>query len=72
MLKENAERVKRLTTGEIWLFIIGRVLAAFGLGVWFALLWPASSARAIGTTALVVGLICLAAALPGLFRKGPS
>ncbi len=33
MLDSNAVRVKNLTGMEIWLFIIARVLAGFGLGV---------------------------------------
>ena len=33
MLAWNQRKVRQLTPGELWLFIIGRVLVAFGLGV---------------------------------------
>jgi hypothetical protein len=68
MLKWNAGKVKNLTGAEIWLFIIGRVLAAFGLGVLAVRYYP-QFAKPLGLPALAVGLVLLLVAGKGLFRR---
>jgi len=71
MLNWNAGRVKNLTGTEIWLFIVGRALAAFGLGILFVRYFP-QIAEPLGIPALVIGLIVFLIAAKGLFRKGSS
>jgi len=45
MLEGNRSRVQNLTSLEIWLFIIGRVLVAFGVGVLAMIYLPATAAN---------------------------
>jgi hypothetical protein len=67
MLDSNAVRVKNLTGMEIWLFIIARVLAGFGLGVLGVRYFP-QIVGPLGFPTLVVGLILFAIAAKGLRR----
>jgi hypothetical protein len=72
MLNWNASKVKNLTGAEIWLFIVGRVSVAFGLGVLAARCFP-QIANPLGFPAVVVGLLLLAFAARGMFRHpGPN
>ena len=71
MLTANHRRVQRLTPTEVWLFIVGRVLAAFGVGILFARYQP-RLAGALAWPAVVVGVLCLAVAARGLRRAAPS
>ena len=68
MLEGNRRRVQNLTGLEIWLFIIGRVLVAFGVGVLAMVYVPAVAAN-LAWPAVVVGLLALVVASRGLFRK---
>ncbi len=70
MLEGNRSRVQNLTSLEIWLFIIGRVLVAFGVGVLAMIYLPAAAAN-LAWPALVAGLVALIVASRGLFRKRP-
>jgi hypothetical protein len=67
MLEQNATRVKNLTGVEIWLFIIARVLAGFGIGVLASRYFP-QVANPLGMPALVVGVVLFVVASRGLFR----
>ena len=67
MLVWNQQKVRQLSPGEIWLFIVGRVLAAFGAGVLLAAYIP--SADGVGWAALIVGIVLLVLAGKGMFRK---
>jgi hypothetical protein len=67
MLKANHRRVQRLTPVEMWLFIIGRVLAAFGVAILIARYQP-RLAGSLAWPALLAGVLCLAVASRGMFR----
>jgi hypothetical protein len=71
MLNWNAGKVKNLTGAEIWLFIIGRVLTAFGVGVLCVRYYP-RIAGPLGFPAAVVGLLLLVVAAKGLLRRPTS
>jgi hypothetical protein len=47
MLERNRSRVQNLTGLEVWFFILGRVLLAFGLGVLAMAYVPAFAAVAV-------------------------
>jgi hypothetical protein len=68
MLNWNAQKVKSLTGAEIWLFIIGRGLAAFGAGILSVRYLP-QIAEPLGIPAVVLGLLLLVVAAKGLFRR---
>jgi len=68
MLQWNQDKVKNLSPVEIWLFIIGRVLAGFGLGILGTLYFP-NFIGPLGLPALIIGLIILIIAAKGLRRK---
>ena len=70
MLEANRSRVQNLTGLEIWLFIIGRVLVAFGLGI-LAMIYVPSLAANLAWPAMVVGLAALVVAFRGMLRKHP-
>jgi hypothetical protein len=61
LLDSNARRVQQLSPIGIWLFIIGRVLAAFGLGI-LAMAYFPSFAFPAGVPLVVVGVLALGAA----------
>jgi glucan phosphoethanolaminetransferase (alkaline phosphatase superfamily) len=69
MLETNRTRVKNLTGLEIWLFIIGRVLVAFGLGV-LAMIYFPSIASGFAWPSILVGMGVLVVAARGMFKKG--
>jgi hypothetical protein len=68
MLKWNAEKIKLLTPIEIWLFIIGRVLLAFGLGI-LGMKYLSQWVGYLDIPAIVLGLFALLVALKGLKRR---
>jgi hypothetical protein len=68
MLEWNKAKVRNLTGAEIWLMIIGRVLAGFGLGVLAVRYFP-QVANPLGIPALAVGMILLVIAAKGFFRS---
>jgi hypothetical protein len=70
-LKSNHQRVKNLTPLELWAFIVGRALAAFGVGVLAVRYFP-GIAPSLGVPALAVGVIVLLVAAKGLARRPAS
>ncbi len=68
MLNWNARKVQNLTGTEIWLFILGRVLIAFAIGVLTAQYFPRLAAL-IAVPLLIVGVILFAFAARGLRRQ---
>jgi uncharacterized protein (DUF983 family) len=66
MLEENRKRVQNLSAGGIWLFIIGRVLVAFGLGITATLYLPRVFGMPVAIPVIVAGLILLLIAARGL------
>ena len=68
MLAWNQRKVRQLTPGELWLFIIGRVLVAFGLGVIAMQRLPGLVAP-LGWPAAIVGLALLFVAAKGIARS---
>ena len=71
MLAWNQRKVRQLTPGEIWLFIIGRVLLAFALGALAMRYYPAATG-ALALPAAAAGVACLLLAAKGLARRGPD
>ena len=71
MLESNRSRVQGLTGLEIWLFIIGRVLVAFGVGA-LAMAYFPSVTSTMSWPAVVVGVVILLVASRGLFRRPPQ
>ena len=71
MLENNRRRVQNLTGLEIWLFIIGRVLAGIGVGIIAMVYFPSVAAK-FGWPLIVVGLIVMLAAARGMFRKSTA
>lgn len=69
MLSWNQRKVQQLSGTEIWLFIVGRVLAAFGVGVLAPSYFPDS--RLLGWPAVAAGVLFLLVAAKGLKRKPP-
>lgn len=67
MLKANHRRVQRLTPGEVWLFIVGRVLVAFGVGIFAARYFP-EVAGMLALPAVLAGVLCLVVASRGMLR----
>lgn len=68
MLNWNAGKVKNLTGLEIWLFIIGRGLAAFGIGV-LAMRYFPQFVEPLGFPTIVIGLLLFVVAAKGMFRR---
>ena len=68
MLEWNKAKVRNLTGTEIWLMIIGRVLAGFGLGILAVRYFP-QAANPLGIPALLLGLLLVVIAAKGLFRS---
>ena len=67
-LEWNHRKVQRLSPGELWMFIVGRVLAGLGLGILLAEHLPDIAAK-LGVPALVLGFLLLIYASKGMFRK---
>jgi hypothetical protein len=70
MLSWNRRKVQQLSGTEIWLFIVGRVLAALGVGLLLPSYLPDS--RRLGLPAVIVGVVLLLVAARGLKRKPPA
>jgi hypothetical protein len=70
MFEGNRSRVQNLTGLEIWLFILGRVLVGFGIGILAMTYAPALASVAVWP-AIAVGIILLVLASRGMSRKGP-
>jgi hypothetical protein len=68
VLAWNQRKVRQLTPTEIWLFIIGRVLAAFGLGIVAVERFP-DLFRPLGWPAIIVGVLLLLVAGRGMTRS---
>ena len=68
VLRWNATKVQQLTPLELWLFIVGRVLAGFGLGILAMQYWPQVFAY-IGSPAALAGVACIVVALKGFRRR---
>jgi hypothetical protein len=66
-LEANARKVKNLSPLGIWLFIVGRVLTAFGLGTLAMIYAPAFASR-IAWPLVGVGTVLFAVALIGFTR----
>jgi len=71
MLESNRSRVQGLTGLEIWFFIIGRVLVAFGIGA-LAMAYYPSLASTLAWPAVLAGVVILLVASRGLFRRRPE
>jgi hypothetical protein len=74
ILEANRQRVQNLNGGEIWLFIIARVLIGFALGI-FAMIYFPKLTPSLAWPALLVGILLFAIASKGLLRKrrgGPT
>jgi hypothetical protein len=67
LLESNARRVRRLSPMGIWLFIVGRVLAAFGLGILVMAYFPRVAFPA-ALPLIGAGLVLLVIALRSLVR----
>lgn len=67
MLSWNQRKVRQLTPLEIWLFIAGRVLAAFGIGVVAMRQFP-GVVGPLGWPVAAVGLVLLLVSGKGMLR----
>ena len=70
MLEANRNRVRNLSGIEIWLFIVGRVLAGFGLGILAMVYFPRIFVN-LGAPIVIIGIITFLFASKGLVRKQP-
>ena len=68
MLNWNRDQVRKLTGGELWMFIAGRVLISIALGIWAAELFPEWSAR-LALPVFVLGLALFIFSVKGFFRS---
>jgi hypothetical protein len=68
VLAWNQRQVRKLAPFEIWLFIVGRILAGLGAGMALAFYLPDFS-RAAALPLIALGVLCLLAASRGLFRR---
>jgi hypothetical protein len=68
LLEWNRKKVQNLSASEIWIFILGRALMSFGVGVVAMQYWPTKVAWS-GIPAIVVGLALFVIAAKGLTRK---
>jgi len=68
LLKANARKVKALSPVGLWLFIIGRVLAALGLGMLAMAYFPRLASWAAWPL-VVAGIVALVTAF-GFFGRG--
>jgi hypothetical protein len=71
VLNWNARKVKNLTGLEIWLFIIGRGLVAFGAGILAVRYFP-GIVEPMGFPAVAIGLIVFLIGIRGMFRQRSS
>jgi hypothetical protein len=70
-LKWNHRKVQQMSPGELYMFIVGRVLAALGLGILFMEFFPRIAVD-LAWPALILGMVLLVVASRGLFRKSGS
>jgi len=70
-LESNAQRVRNLSPVGIWLFIIGRILVAAGIGI-LAMAYFPSIAFPAALPLIGVGMILLLIALKGLMRRADT
>jgi len=70
ILEANQRKVRNLSPAGIWMFIVGRVLAAFGLGILAMAYFPAVAFPA-AIPVVVIGVALLAIALTR-FAQTPS
>jgi hypothetical protein len=70
-LKWNQHKVQQMSPGELWMFIVGRVLVALGLGILLMEFFPGIAVN-LAWPALILGLVLLVVAAKGLFRKSRS
>ncbi|MHA6204692.1 hypothetical protein ACXU4B_09735 [Dyella soli] len=70
MLEGNRQRVQNLSGGEIWMFIVARVLLGFAAGVLVTRYFPAV-ALYLAWPALVGGALLFTLAAKGLLRIQP-
>ena len=68
MLAWNQRKLRQLSPVEIWLFIVGRVLIGFGIGVLAVRLWP-DVVGGLGWPAVAAGFACLLVAAKGFPRQ---
>lgn len=68
VLRWNAAKVQQLTPLELWMFIVGRVLAGFGVGVLAMQYWPPIFAH-VGLPAAFAGVLFIVIALKGFRRR---
>jgi len=67
LLESNARRVKNLTPLGLWLFIVSRVLLAFGLGV-LAMVYVPQFAFRVAWPLVGIGVVLFAVAFIGFTR----
>jgi len=68
MLEGNRQRVQNLSGGEIWMFIMARVLIGFAAGI-FAMRYFPTAASYLAWPALVAGALLFILASKGLSRS---
>src|SRR4051812_4215914 len=71
VLAWNQRKVRQLTPGEIWLFIVGRGLAVFGLGALTTRYVPALAGTP-GVVIVALGVAVLHMAGKGFARRAPD
>ncbi len=71
LLKNNHRRFQNLTPLEIWGFIVGRVLVAFGVGI-LAMQYFPQYAVWLSLPCVVVGALLFVLSTRGLARKAPT
>ncbi len=67
LLKWNHKKIQELSPKEIWFFILGRVLLAFGFGI-LAMKYAPEISSGLDLPAIIAGLIFLAIAAKGILR----
>jgi hypothetical protein len=70
-LESNTRRVRNLTPVGIWLFIIGRVLVAVGIGI-LAMAYFPSIAFPAALPLIVLGIVILLIALKGFIGRSDA
>jgi hypothetical protein len=71
MLEWNKAKVRNLTGTEVWLMIVGRVLAGLGLGILAVSYFP-QVFTPLSFPVLPLGMILLVVAAKGLFRPAKN
>ena len=70
ILDWNRRKVQNLSPFELWLFIVGRVLVGFGVGI-LAMAYFPRIAYPASIPVVVVGFVLLVIAFKGFARKSP-